>query len=404
MRHASLVLALIISACGPLTPPRPDGGTGGGAATGGGAQSGGGGGTTSTGGGTTTGGGSATGGGDGSTGGGSATGGGTATGGGSAAGGGTGTPGFTWISMTMNPVPTSSGFRRVHGIARRASGDTFVGFADGKLYRAAPGSNLLTAVTNFPTPTNATQFVDLAASGEDLFILRVGTVLHCNTACTDFSEFTVVHTIAFGPETWGICARGEKAFFVLQSSSTQLYGLQRVAPLRFELVSADVGTARGEDCFIDEAGDVYVGGDGGGAVLFAAGGSTVHALNLNGHPIARWTSIAMSNQNGLMVGGGSGMRVARFNGQGFLADAPSTSGPLLNTVLALGPGEFMAAGAFNGGSGPSVYRYDGNTFSAWSPAPPAINAHRGLAVNENEVYLGGNNFSDNASVILHGTR
>ncbi|PZR06566.1 MAG: hypothetical protein DI536_29845 [Archangium gephyra] len=306
--------------------------------------------------------------------------------------------------MTMTPVPTASSFRKVHGIARRASGDTFVGFADGKLYRAAPNSNLLTPVANFPSPNNTQQFVDLAASGDDLFILRVGTVLHCNTACTDFSEFTVVHTIAFGPETWGMCARGEKAFFVLQGTNTQLYALQRGASLSFEQISADVGTARGEDCFIDATGNVYVGGDNGGAVIFAAGGSTVSPMNLNGHPAARWTSIAVDGANGLMVGGGSGMRVARLNGQGFSADAPNTSGPLLNVVLALGPTEFMAAGAYNGGGGPSVYKYDGTSFTAWTPAPPALNAHRGLVVDADEVYLGGNNLNDNAYVILHGTR
>lgn len=310
--------------------------------------------------------------------------------------------------MTLSPVPTVNSQRQVHGIARRSSGDFFAAFADGKLYRAAPGSNTLAPVTNFPAiPTSSQQFVDLAASGNDLFVLRVGTVLHCNGACTDFADFTVVHNIAFGPQVWGLCARGESAYFVTQATSvTQLHKLVRNgSTLSFEQISSDVGTNAGEDCTIDEDGNVFIAGREGTAVMLAAGGSQVQQLNLNGHMQARWTSVAVSSSHALMVGGGGGMRVARrVNGDTFSDDAPVATGPLLNVALTLGETEFLAAGAHNGGTGATVYRYDGNTFVPWSPAPPFINAVRGLAVSADDVFLAGTNSNDNAYVILHGTR
>ncbi len=308
--------------------------------------------------------------------------------------------------MTLSPVPGPT-TRRVLGIARRAvTGDTWVALRDGRLYRAPSGSNLLTAIPNFPQPTNTTEFVDLAATDDEIFILRVGSVLRCQGTCDDYSNFTSIFAVPFGPRAVNMCSRNGAVYFVMQASQiTHLYGTQRTgSAVTFTQLSADLGVERGEGCFVDDDGDVYVGGAQGVAVQFAAGGSAVEPLNLNGQGSARWISVAVSATNGLLVGGGSGMRVARRSAGTWSSDAPGNLGPILNVALMLSATEFVAAGENASSGAASVYRFDGTNVVPFTPTPPTINVHRGLAVSGDELYLGGNNANDSAYVILHGTR
>ncbi len=307
--------------------------------------------------------------------------------------------------MSFNPVPPVA-TRRVLGLDRRATtGDTFAGLRDAQLYRAAPGSNELTKVTNFPMVTLSTQFIDLAATDTELFILRDGDVLRCDGTCEDYSEFSSVYSVPSGPQVTGICARGTAVYFVAQQvQTTQLYGVDRSGSVTFTQRVADLGTAYGEDCFIDENGHVYVAGDNGVAVRFSTGGTSVEPLDMKGQAAARWTSVAVGQMAGVMVGGGSGMRVARRTGGAWAVDPIVNTGPLLSAALLLAPGEFVLAGESPAVGTTTIYKSNGGPLGALTPAPPVMNVHRGVVVGDDELYLGGTNGNDSAYVILHGTR
>jgi hypothetical protein len=105
----------------------------------------------------------------------------------------------------------------------------------------------------------------------------------------------------------------------------------------------------------------------------------------------------------LLVGGGSGTRFARRSAGAWLGLAPVSPEALMQVVLPLKPGEFLAAGTHNGSGGVTVYRADGSTLAPVSPQP-SIHAQRGVAVSADQVLLGGAAGDDASYVIIRGTR
>jgi hypothetical protein len=237
-------------------------------------------------------------------------------------------------------------------------------------------------------------------------------VLRCLGACGSFNDFAQVHQVPFGETPIALCTRGSRALFTARlGTATKLYESQRLASsLSFSAVSEDLGVGSGERCVVSESDDVYVAGATGVAVLRASGGLATESINLAGQPAARWTDVAIrgvgATLEGWLAGGGSGYRFAHRSGGVWTSFTPDTRGPQLNVALALGPGEALLAGDSNSAASsvPSVFRWNGSNFVAWTPAPPAIDVHRGLAVSADEVYLGGTSRAGGAYLILRGSR
>ncbi|MBL8919933.1 MAG: hypothetical protein JNJ54_13790 [Myxococcaceae bacterium] len=398
MRISSLLL-LLASACGPLTPLLPDAGTGGGAGgAAGGVQGGGAAGGSAGGASGGTGGGAA-----GGTGG---TGGGTAGGAAGGTAGGTADAGlgsFTWSNLVAQPAPGSLTWAVT--VAARP-GEAWVGMDSGKLYRSTGGP--FTELTAFVLSGLTDLFV--SSSGKVYAVAQGRTAAHCLAAdCSTAGAFTTVMSATASTDSFrGLCGSGERvvAYGVRDTSTGVLYEFDGVGP--WTKVSNNLGVSTPKDCAVGPAGEVYVIGDTG-IVRYEGGATTPEPIDLMGQPAATWQSIALAVQGGVIVeafavGGGSGYRVARRNNQTAtwtsLPPNPG-AGSTLNTVLALRPSEFLAAGS-------GSTRFMAWNGAAWGPATPAppntISSIRDAwATDEREVFLVG---LDGASAytIIRGRR
>ncbi|MBI3179183.1 MAG: hypothetical protein HYZ27_05950 [Deltaproteobacteria bacterium] len=319
------------------------------------------------------------------------------------------------MRLTFNPAPTINGTSPgVVGLGRRSTtGDTWVALSEGTVYRAASGSDQLQQVTGFPTPTASTELVDLVGTDDEVLILRGRSVLRCTGSCGTYADFASVYTVPNSLEApFAFCSKGTRVLFTSHAGSTTLlYESQRSgASLTFTAISTDLGVDRGERCTIAENGDVYVPSGTGVAVLRSGGGIATESIDLQGQPGARWTSVAVSGASstldGFLVGGGSGLRFARRD----VATATwktlttNTAGPLMNSVLAVTATEFFAGGLTNDGSQvQTIFRWNGSGFVAPTPAPTAMEVHRGLTPGPNELYFGGLARGGSFAVV-HGTR
>ncbi len=316
--------------------------------------------------------------------------------------------------MTFNPAPTTSTTRGVVGLGRRATGDLWVALTSGALYRAAAGSDELTPVANVPAPTSTTTHADLTATDDEVLLLRGRSVFRCTGACADFADFTSVHTVASLEAPFAFCVRGTRVLFTSHlGSTTLLYESQRSgSTLTFTAVSQDLGVDRGERCVIAQSGDVYVPSSSGVAIRRATGGVATETIDLQGQAGARWTSVAVAGTGasleGFLVGGGSGLRFARRDASTatWKALPINTDGPLMSAAVTLDEAEVFAGGVTNDLSTAkqTLFRWNGTGFVALSPAPPAIEVHRGLAAGANELYFGGAERTGSAFAVLHGTR
>lgn len=364
-------------ACGALTPPITyDAGSGGGATTGGGA---------------------AQGGGDGAGGGGDQTGGGSTVGGGSATGGGT--SGFTWVNLSLQPAPTSSAtVREVRGLAREDA--LWVLLNDGSLYRADAGALTLSKLGAFDVTTSAAEVLDLVATDAGVFVVRSGDVLRCAGACNSPGDFAQAHDFIGVEYGYAACSHEGRVIVTSRSNAvTKLYEFNHDTQLFEELSAGSISF--GERCAFSTEGDLLLPSSSGVVRLFAGGGSTVEPIDAG--VAASWRMAAMSGNDGLLVGGGSGIRFARRNAGAWLGLTPITVDTVMQVVLPLKPGEFLAAGSYNGSGGVTVYREDGSMVAPVAPQP-SIHAQRGVTVSADEVYLGGAAGDDASYVVIRGTR
>ena len=369
MRGAFVILGLL-TACAPLTPPQLDGGAGGGATVNGGGSG---------------------------FGGGVSSGGGDATGGGGAVAGGD--SGFNWVNFSLSPAPASpSEARSVRGMAKE--GALWVLLNEGSLYRAADGSLALTRVASFDVATTPVELKDLAATDAGVFILRRGDVLRCVGDCNALGDFTQLLDLTGIEEGHALCSGNGRVLMVTRSSSmTKLYEFNR-ATEAFEEVSIG-STTSGEGCFIDASGDVFLPVSGGVMHVMSGGGFALDPIDA-GQP-ASWRAVAVADGGGILVGGGFGLRVARRVDTSWLGFAPITTDALMQVALPLRPGEFMAAGSFNGNGGTTVYRVQGTTLTPYAPQP-SIHAQRGVAVSADEVILGGATGDDSNYAVVRARR
>jgi hypothetical protein len=389
------VLLVAVTACGPLRPLVPDAGQGGGAAGGaaGGVQGGGVAGGGSAGGVTAGGAGGGTAGG---TSGGLAGG----AGGGAAGGSGGGTGLFVWSNLVAQPAPSS--FTYAITVAAR-SGEAWVGMDNGKLYRSTGGP--FAELTGFVM----SGLVDVYVSpmGKVYAVTQGRTAAHCvGPDCSMAAAFTtVMSATAASTEVFrGLCGRDERvvAYGVRDTSTGVLYEFDGVGA--WTKVSNNLGVATPQDCAVGPGGEVFVIGESG-IVRYEQGATTPEPIDLMGQPAATWQGLALAVQGGaiveaLAVGGGSGYRFARRNNQtaSWTSLAPNPmAGSILNTVVALRPTEFLAAGT----GSTRFMAWNGTTWGPAMPAPPnTINTIRDAWVtDEREVFLVGTDGSTSYTII-----
>ncbi|MCC6337510.1 MAG: hypothetical protein IT380_26375, partial [Myxococcales bacterium] len=282
---------------------------------------------------------------------------------------------------------------------------------DGTVYRAAPGSDVLTLVPGFPVPTGSTELRSLAATDTEVLLLRGATVMACSSACTAFADFGTVLTLTFGEDGQDLCAKGARGFLTVDAVTGGLYELERDGgAVSFVQRAANLGVGDVAGCSIAETGDVYVAGDTGVALFRATGGVATEPIDLMGQPGAAWRDVATFGSStaltGFLVGGGSGYRSAQRLTGTWSSLPPDTSGALLTTVLALAADEALAGGVVNSGStaAPGILGWNGARFTALSPPAPAFEVQQGLAVSADEVYFGGGERTGGGYVVVRGTR
>lgn len=277
----------------------------------------------------------------------------------------------------------------------------------GKLYRSTGAA--FVELTGFVL--NGLTDLYVSPTGKVYAVTQGRTAAHCLAAdCSTAAAFTTVMSAAAGAtETFrGLCGAGERvvAYGTRDTSIGVLYEFDGVGA--WTKVSNNLGISTPQDCALGPAGEVFVIGEAG-IVRYETGATTPETIDLMGQPAATWRSIALVVRQGAIVeafavGGGSGYRFARRNNQTatWTSLPPNpTAGSVLNTVLAIRPDEFLAAGT-------GTTRFMAWNGAAWGPAMPAppntISTIRDAWVtDEREVFLVGLDGA-NAYTIIRGRR
>lgn len=249
---ALLAALLLLSACGPLTPPKTDGGTGGGTSTGGG------------------GGGAATGGG---TGGGSATGGGTATGGGSNTGGGAATGGGGGSSDPLPNYGSAAGLAGAWTLTDQVPAgqrpyyyNAVRGLDAAHLWLTGPFGDVWFFDGNATWTLVYDDTLDSSLVFEDLAVTSSGMVavagperlLTCSANCNVANAFD--GPVRTGKRMKGLCTRGTQLFAVGTDTAANhgvLFEYANNAWTELPLTPAPVSL---ESCHVLADGTVLLGG------------------------------------------------------------------------------------------------------------------------------------------------
>lgn len=413
--RAPFAALVVLSACGPITPLRPDagstgggtsGGLGGGFVFGGGTVGGGvsGGGTS---GGGSTGGGST---GGGSTGGGSTAGGssgGGAAGGGSAGGAALGA--FNWVSMSAVPSPASGA--SATAVSARA-GEAYVAISP-KLYRST--GMAFNEVANLSL--SSIKDVVVTPAGKVFVVSNGPGSMICTAAdCSMGSNYTMQVSGGSSDYFDGLCNRGEAVYAIGNGSSSQAI-LFEFNGTGWTKISNDLGFTNPKRCEVGPSGEIYVLGKTF-VVRYEGGGFGQENVDLMGQSAAEWNDMAFTFSatgvldaflvGGIGIGGTvTSYRYARRNpaGGGWTALPIPMMGSSLNAVVTVAPNEYIAAGS--PGSMMSTPRFLGWNGVTWgatpNPPPAALQTVNDAAANgDREVFLVGS--GGNGYVIIRGRR
>lgn len=339
----------LAAGCGALTPPKQDGGTGGGIATGGG-------GGTATGGG----GGTATGGG------GTATGGGAATGGGG--GGGAEAP---WLEVALQvPVGTQGTVQRLSA----RPGEIYALVANQYVLRSAGGRFNEVLVFNDPI------LGDFQVSGSGLSAVTVfQRLLACTSNCEqgagflDFGLGATPIAVCGSADSLGVMTFASDAGAALFEQNGDQWDFVSLLNLRSPL-----------DCARTTRGDFFVAGQGGVGNANATQAS-VEVPDTSG--LGRvstnepWTKV-----------GTDGTWVIAASARGAVARRPEDAGWRVESALG---GEIAAIAVESAseiwvvGTGLGLARFDGTRWSAAGVGPSQLTTFDALAVESAHVYVGG---------------
>ncbi|MCA3016447.1 MAG: hypothetical protein INH41_29035 [Myxococcaceae bacterium] len=288
-------------------------------------------------------------------------------------------------------------------------GEAWVVLDSGRFYRSTGG--LFAEVSGLMLA--GARDVYLTPSGKVFAVSSGRTALSCTAAdCTAAANHVQAMTVSSN-ETWsGVCGAGEVVFGFGTGSSSTVSVLYQFTGGAWVKVSPNLGVSSPRWCQVGPGGEVFIAGTDG-VSRYESGAATVEPIDLAGQPAASWVSLALSIRGteiveAFVVGGGGGYRFARRNqaSRGWLSLAPNSVGQNLSTVVAVGVGEFLAAGTPSTSTGARFLSWNG---SAWvpsaAPPPPAsiTNVRDACATDTREVFLVGND-SVGGYVILRGRR
>ncbi|MDP1827173.1 MAG: hypothetical protein Q8L48_28125 [Archangium sp.] len=341
-----MLLSLVLLGCGALTPPKPDGGTGGGFATGGGTATGGGG--TATGGG-----GAATGGGGGATGGG---------------GGGTEA---SWLEVALQ-VPAGT-----QGTVQRLSarpGEIYALVANQYVLRSAGGRFNEVLVFNDPI------LGDFQVSRSGFSAVTVfQRLLACTSNCEqgvgflDFGLGATPIAVCGSADNLGVMTSASDAGAALFEQNGDQWDFVSLLNLRSPL-----------DCARTTRGELFVAGQGGvGKVNVSQASVEVPDTGGLGRVSTNepWTKV-----------GTDGTWVIAASARGAVARRPEDAGWRVESAL---NGEIAALAVESAtevwvvGTGLGLARFDGTRWTPAGAGPAQLTTFDALAVESSHVYVGG---------------
>lgn len=388
-------LILVCSACGPLSPPRPDAGNGGGGGflfgggTGGGTGGGFGGGSGGgSGGGGVAGGGSGGGAMGGGSGGGAMGGGGGATGGG---GGGALAP-LTWAAMTITGATSSSYIIGLSGSAN----DLYAIQDTGYLFHSTGGAFSLVTSIQFGAK-------GLYAAGGTIAILQNRSFKTCSSNCTSDAAFTEFDLVGLPNNLTGeaICGREANDITAIVSDTNYMGKVFHWDGTTWTLTDSNLGVKYPRACWFDSAGALNVVGEDQ-VVRSEQGANTPQILS---------TTLSIYYGGG-EVGGtswvvGPNHYAASRTGSTWTRHTVSTSSPTtLFAVGGLSENEVYMLGYYHSTAGMG-FKWNGTTLTPLGPnALPSTASQstirRILVTAPNELYLAGSNTS--GPIIIRGRR
>ncbi len=386
MRLALALLGAVAVGCGPLSPPMPDGGQGGGTG-GGGAQGGGTGGGGGQGGGV--GGGGAQGGG---TGVGGAQGGGT--GGGGAQGGGTGGGGASdggldagvWEFSSISLTSPGSLSGTIVGLGE-AGGAVWAMSSRGRLYRSTGGAfDEVLTLTNGATTLQPVDF-EVSASGA-MYVVTTVRFAACASACDQLSSWSHRTISASNEVLEALCVVDDSHVIALGSRGSGNEGIAyRWNGSQLATTASLIGASSPRACW-----------RGGGGDHFVAARDAVLRYTPSTEGFTPEATAAMAWQGGGAALGtefvtGGGPVIARRTAPGTWASEYSggVSGTV-RVVLGTGPDEAFAFGGGPSSAGQAGYRFRDGGWAAMSPDLPVMNVARsGFQASDGRLYVGGDN-------------
>ncbi len=174
--------------------------------------------------------------------------------------------------------------------------------------------------------------------------------------------------------------------------------------LEFTNVSSDIGIEDGHTCSIAESGEVFVPGRRGVAVYQPNGSIHIESIDVSVSGEGYWEDITtFGNDDTLKVmavgetWSGSDLRYMHREATQWVSFFPLLPGTGFSAVLALSANEFLAAGD-------GFFRWGDNQMLPFSPPPPDILVKKGVLVNANEVYFGGQERQGSSVAVIHGIR
>jgi hypothetical protein len=324
-----------------------------------------------------------------------------------ATGGGSVGP-FTWQSMSMVPVPATT-----TGAAITARPGEAWMTAGPALYRSTGGT--FTQLSGFSLVSTAKDVL-VTPAGKVFVVSGTTSSMYCTAAdCTVASNYLPAVSGGSSDHFDGLCNSGETVYAIGNGNNSQAI-LFEFNGTGWTKVSNDLGFPSPRRCIAGSAGEVYVLGRNF-VVRYEGGGFGQENVNLMGQSSAEWNDMAFTFGPGaavdaMLVGGiGSGGTMTGFRyarrdaaGGGWTALPVPMIGSTLNTIVAVGPNEYLAAGSPGSTPANRFILWNGTAWAASTNQPPAalVTVSDAATSTAREVFLIGTGGS--GLVVIRGRR
>jgi len=374
MRRLAVLVVLGVFACGPLSPPKADAGSGGG----GGA----------TGGGMGTGGGTGGGGSDGGTGGGVGTGGGLGGGGGGEDAGPSdaGSRDFSFSQVAVSSSSTAP-ILGVGGV----SGALWALQQSGRLLRSS-GGGLSEA---FAFTGNG---VGLVVQGMQVVVALARELRVCTAQCEREASYDSFDLSARGEFAEAVCASAMRSWAVTSNAQNDARVYRRDGTQWTSLGAVPLRYPAG--CWEDATGALWIAGQGG-VVRFDGTGSFIA---VGGPQVLYWSGVSYGTETFVV---GAAATIGRLVDGGVVDVSQHPPGATFALAAVGGPSDApFALGVVQGSTQPRYLRWDGSSWLGVSTSLPALVGSGSVNVvhttSPNEVYFAGAN--DVGAWMVRGTR